>query len=59
MYQISKACYDALFSPSRSFAAKAAVTLPDGTVLRLASPDFKSGGVKLSEATSGSGSFDL
>ena len=59
MYDISKECYHALFSPSRSMTARAAITLPDGNVLRLPASDFKSGGIKLSEATSGSGSFDL
>ena len=59
MYQISKACYDALFSPSRTMTAQAAITTATGTVIRLTAADFKSGGIKLSEATSGSGSFDL
>ena len=59
MYHISKACYRALFSPSRTMTAKAAIALQDGNVLHLGASDFKSGGIRLSEATSGAGSFDL
>ncbi len=59
MVHISKACYDALFSPSRVMTAKAAITTAGGTVLHLTASDFKQGGVRLSEATSGAGSFDL
>ena len=59
MVHISKACYDALFSPSRTMTAQAAITTAGGTVLHLTAADFKSGGIRLSEATSTSGSFDL
>ena len=59
MYHISKACFHALFNPSRVMTAKAAITTASGAVITLAPSDFKSGGIRLSEATSGSGSFDL
>lgn len=59
MYSISKQCYDVLFSSARQFTARATVTLADGTVLSLTAADFKQGGIKLNEATSSSGSFDL
>ena len=59
MYNISRECYNALFLPSRSMTARAVITTSDGNVLRLTAADFKAGGIKLSEATSGSGSFDL
>ena len=58
MYRISKACYDALFSPSRRMTARACVTLADGTALALGAGDFKQNGIWLDEATS-SGGFDL
>lgn len=59
MYSISKQCYDALFSSTRQFTARATVTLADGTVMSLAAADFKQSGIQLNEATSSSGSFDL
>lgn len=59
MYQISKACYDMLGSSSRKFTARAVIALADGSNLELTAGDFKQGGIKLDEATSKSGSFDL
>ena len=59
MYSISKACFNALNLPSRKMTARAAVTTSAGTVISLAASDFKQGGVRLSEATSCAGSFDL
>ena len=59
MYPVSRECYNALFSPSRRMTVRAVITTSDGTLLRLTAADFKSGGIKLSEATSGTGSFDL
>jgi hypothetical protein len=59
MVNISQACYNALFGPSRAMTARAVITTSDGTAISLTASDFKSGGIKLSEATSTSGSFDL
>lgn len=59
MYNITKECYDALCQPSRQLTVKAVITLADGSLCRLSASDFKQGGIRLSEATSGAGSFDL
>ena len=59
MYGISRECYDALRQPSRRMTARANVTTSAGTVIPLTAADFKQGGIRLSEATSGAGSFDL
>ena len=59
MVNISQACYNALFSPSRAMTARATITTSAGSTISLAASDFKSGGIRLSEATSGSGNFDL
>lgn len=59
MYHISKACFDTLFSPSRRLTARAVITTAAGNTLRLTASDFKQGGIRLIEATSGSGGFDL
>lgn len=59
MYNISKACFDALFSPTREMTARATISPASGSVIALAASDFKQGGIRLSEATSTSGSFDL
>lgn len=59
MVNISKACFDALFSPTREMTARATISPANGSVIALAASDFKQGGIKLSEATSTSGSFDL
>ena len=59
MVNISKACFDTLFSPTREMTARATITPARGSVIALAAADFKQGGIRLSEATSTSGSFDL
>jgi hypothetical protein len=59
MVNISKACFDALFSPTREMTARASISPASGSVISLAAADFKQGGIRLSEATSTSGSFDL
>lgn len=59
MYNITKKCYDALCQPSRRLTAKAVITLADGSLCRLSAADFRQDGIRLSEATSGAGSFDL
>ena len=59
MYKISRACYDALNGSSRKFTARAVITLADGSVMQLGASDIKQGGIKLDEATSKSGSFEL
>ena len=59
MYNISKVCFDALFSPTREMTARATISPASGSVIALAASDFKQGGIRLSEATSTSGSFDL
>ena len=59
MVNISQACYNALFSPSRAMTARATIITSAGSTISLAASDFKSSGIRLSEATSGSGNFDL
>ncbi len=59
MYSISKECHRALQSNTRRFCARCEIVTGDGETLSLTTSDFKAGGIKLEEAVSSAGKFEL